>query len=237
MTPCDAVIHLARLPLLIPHLGAMAELGVCRVMAFSSTSRDTKAQSSDRAERALAAALGGAEDDLTQACDRLAMAWTLFRPTMVYGAGLDQNVTFIARALRRSRWFPLAGGGRGCRQPVHAQDLAQACVAALACARTYGKTYVLSGGEVLSYRAMVERIGAALRRSPRFVSLPTGVLRLLLGIARRLPWGHHLSPEMADRMNQDLVFDWSPARRDFGYRPRPFPGNAGELGVAGPKQG
>jgi len=232
MAPCDAVIHLAQLPLLSAHLEPMARLGVHRVIAFSSTSRDTKAGSSDPEERALAAALANAEAELAQACERLEMAWTLFRPSMIYGAGLDQNVRFIARSLQRSPWFPLAGGGSGRRQPVHAQDLAQACLDALAAERTYGRVYVLSGGEILSYRDMVERIGAALGRRPRFISLPTGLLRRLLGMARRLPRARHLSPEMADRMKEDLVFDWSAAERDFGYRPRGFGGNAAELGIA-----
>ncbi len=222
LAPVDAVIHLARLPLLNAHLAAMAELGVRRVLAFSSTSRDTKAESPNPQERVIAAALAGAEEQVAQTCDRLAIAWTLFRPTMIYGAGLDQNVSFIARWLRRSPWFPLAGGGTGRRQPVHAQDLAQACLDALPAQATYGRIYALSGGEILPYRTMVERIGAAIGRQPRFVTLPTGLLRLLLGIACLWPQARHLTPEMADRMNGDLVFDWSAAKRDFGYCPRGF---------------
>ena len=40
--------------------------------------------------------------------------------------------------------------------------------------------------------------------------------------ARRFPGLGHLSPEMADRMQKDLCFDHTPARRELGFRPRLF---------------
>jgi nucleoside-diphosphate-sugar epimerase len=217
-----ALLHLAELPLLPRHLGALTSIGVRRIIAFSSTSRVTKERSAHPAERQLAARLAAAEAAIAQSGDALGLAWTLFRPSLIYGAGIDRNISFIARRLQRWPWFPLAGAGSGLRQPVHADDLAAACVAALDNPRTHSRIYSLSGGETLSYRAMVERIGEGIGIRPRFVRLPVSLLRLALGIAQHLPGMDHLNPQMAARMNRDLVFDHRAATADFGYRPHPF---------------
>lgn len=231
----DALIHLAFLPLLPRHIEALARAGVTRLIAFSSTSRLTKAASPDAYERDLAAHLAGAETETMAKCAQFGLAWTLFRPTLIYGAGMDRNVTFIQHRLRRFGCFPLVGGGSGRRQPVHAEDLALACLAVLTNAKTYERIYALPGGETLSYREMVERIGLAIGRRPRFLPLSQLWLERLLGILRWFPGMGFLTPEMARRMNQDLVFDDAPARQDFDYRPRAFsPGSVqappGDLG-------
>lgn len=219
---CGVLIHLAGLTLLPPHLDRLASGGVRRILAFSSTSRLTKERSRDARERAVALGLAEAEDEFRSRCASLKIDWTLLRPTMIYGAGLDRNVSFIAWSLRRRPWFPLVGAGRGRRQPVHAGDLAAACVDMLSNNLTFGRTYALPGGEVLTYRAMVERIGEAVGVHPRFLPLPIVALRGMLAVARWLPGARHLGPEMAERMTRDLVFDASAATADFGYRPRRF---------------
>jgi uncharacterized protein YbjT (DUF2867 family) len=88
--------------------------------------------------------------------------------------------------------------------------------------RTHGRAYDLAGGTTLTYREMVEAVFHGLGRKPRFVSVPRGVLAASLGVASRLPGLRHLTPEMAGRMEEDLVFDSAAAAADFGYAPRPF---------------
>lgn len=69
---------------------------------------------------------------------------------------------------------------------------------------------------------MVERIFAALERRPQFIRLPMPILRTAIRGLSRLPRFEYLTPEMADRMNQDMACDISDAVRDFGYKPRLF---------------
>lgn len=193
-----------------------------RTVAVSSTSALTKAESASPKERAISAKLRHGEAALAEVCAKTGAPLTIFRPTMIYGAGMDMNVTSMARFIKTVHVFPVIGAGRGLRQPVHAQDLAWACLAALENTATFGKTYNLGGGETLPYREMVERIFRGLGLAPRMVRIPAPLFRTALRYVSVLPRFSHLTPEMADRMNENMVFDNSEAARDFGYAPRPF---------------
>jgi nucleoside-diphosphate-sugar epimerase len=203
-------------------VSALAELGATRLIAFSSTSRFTKASSADSAERELAAALVRAEEALASQCEHHGVHWTIFRPTLVYSPGLDRNVSEIARFIQRMGFFPILGEGLGKRQPVHAADLAAACLDALGQSKAFNRAYDLSGGETLTYREMVERIFRGLGRLPCIVRVPPQLLKTLVSAARFAPRFRKLSPELVTRMNVDMCFDHIEASRDFAFRPRKF---------------
>lgn len=218
----DYLIHLAHLALLPPLLSAQPALPLRRVIAFGSTSRFSKASSLDPHEQAVASELAQAEQAVISACEAMGAEWTLFRPTLIYGLGLDKNITVIVDFIRRFGFFPLVGGGQGLRQPVHADDLAHACLLSLTEPATFNRDYNLSGGETLSYRQMVERIFDKLGKKPLLLTIPLPVLQTLMRIATILPRYRYFSSEMAARMNQDLCFDHAPASHDFGFAPRAF---------------
>lgn len=215
------LIHLAHLALLPPLL-ATPPHGLFRLIAFGSTSRFSKESSPDPHEQAVALELARAEQAVAEACASLGLAWTLFRPTLIYGCGMDKNVTVIADFIRRFGFFPLVGGGKGLRQPVHADDLAAACLLALGEPATFNRAYDLSGGETLSYQAMVERIFARMGRKPRLLPIPLPALQAVMRVAALLPRYRYFSQAMAARMGQDLCFDHAQASRDFGFSPRGF---------------
>lgn len=219
----DALIHTASLWLLPSWLEKFHVRGVRRVIAFSSTSRFTKRASASPYELEVVSKLIAAEDHVAAECERLGIAWTIFRPTLIYGgADDDRNVADIARLIRRFGFFPLFGAASGRRQPVHASDLAMACVQSLSAPASYNKAYNLSGGETLAYVDMVRRIFVILGRRPRFIRIPLTAFRLAVSLASLHPRFSHLTPDMALRMRVDLVFDHSEAARDFGYSPAKF---------------
>lgn len=217
-----SVINLAPIRILPALVHTLADLGVTRIIAFSSTSRFTKAQSADPDERALAATLARSEEALAHACITRGIAWTVFLPTLVYSPGLDRNVSEIARFVQRLGFFPIVADGRGKRQPVHAADLAAACVAALDEPKTFDRAYCLSGGETLTYREMVHRIFGALSRPARILSVPPGLFKAAVNAARLVPRFRKLSAELVTRMNMDMCFDHGEATHDFGFSPRKF---------------
>lgn len=217
-----SLISLAPLGKLPPLVGVLSEVGTSRVIAFSSTSRFTKADSADPEERKLAGDFAREEDALAAQCERNGIHWTVFRPTLVYSPGLDRNVSEIARLIRRLGCFPIVGSGLGKRQPVHADDLATACLAALCENKAFDRAYNLSGGETLTYRAMVERVFEGLGRAPRIVRVPPRLFKAAVRAGHVVPRFRKLSPELVTRMNTDMCFDHDEASRDLGFHPREF---------------
>lgn len=201
---------------------AMQRGGVRRVVAMSSTSRFSKAESPSEVDRVLAQRLATAEKELCHWASVAKVEWVILRPTLIYGDGLDRNVSDIARFVRRWHFFPLIGGGRGLRQPLHAADAAMFCLSAARAAEVASGAFDICGGESLSYREMVRRIAVAARSPICFVPVPAWLLRLGVRLVRVLPRFRGLSPAMVDRMTQDLVFDDRAARQVFGVTPRPF---------------
>ena len=216
----DAVLSLSPIWLLHEALPSLLSAGASRLVAFSSTSRLTKAHSPLAAEREVAARLAHGEDAVIHACEAQGVDWTILRPTLIYSEGEDGNVSRLASLIARFGVLPLAGGGAGLRQPVHAADLAAAAWRTLDTPASFGRIYALPGGETLSYREMAIRIFEALGRRPRLISLPPGLWSAGLRLAA--PWLPGVTTAMGGRMSADLNFDAGPAVRDFGYAPRPF---------------
>lgn len=202
-----------------------------RVIAFGSTSLETKRASGDAYERAIVARLQAAERIVFEAASAQGAAATLLRPTLVYGAGRDQTLARIAAMARRLGCFVLPRGATGLRQPVHVDDLAAAALAAVNAPATHGQAYALPGGETLPYREMVARTLAVLQPPARLWQVPMPVFKAALRTARLAGAMRGLSDDAVARMREDLVFDAGPAACDFGYAPRAFTVDARALGL------
>lgn len=201
---------------------ARGQVATRRVVAFGSTSLDTKQASADAYERDIVARLQAAERLVFDTASTNGAAATVLRPTLVYGAGRDQTLARIAAMGRRMGFFVLPRGANGKRQPVHVDDLAHAALAVVDAPATHGKAYALPGGETLAYRNMVARTLAALDPPARLWEVPMPVFRTALWLARKAGMMRGLTDDAVARMREDLTFDASLAWRDFGYAPRPF---------------
>jgi uncharacterized protein YbjT (DUF2867 family) len=214
LPPLSAIISFGPLQGLAEWLAQATLADAPRVIATSSMSAETKRDSSVPAERALARQLRDGEAALATACERHGCAWTVLRPTLVYGAGLDKSLTPIARRAMRLRLFPLPAG-RGLRQPVHADDIAQAVLAALECQATAGRILPIGGGERLRSGEMFARVRSSLSCSTVPLPLPAWLLRL----------GQRALPPLRgplSRLDSDLIADNGELQRLLGIRPRPF---------------
>lgn len=211
-----AAIHATGAWLLPAHLADLRAAGVRRLICFSSTSMLAKADSTSAKEREVARRLAAAEDAVAEG----GIPWTVLRPTLIYGFGLDRNVSAAAGFIRRWRFFPLGGPGKGLRQPVHADDLAATAVRLVDDSANLNRRFNLGGGETLTYRAMIERIFRVLELPPRFLRLP-----LLSRLPGRIG-------AVARRMEQDLDFDQGDSWPRLGLSPRIFlAGGRGDLGL------
>lgn len=215
-------IWMAPIWILPDYLDYLLAQGAKRVVILSTTSRFTKQSSSNPRERALVHRIAEVETHLEHWEKENSVEWIILRPTMIYGHGIDKNISVIGRFIHRFGFFPLFGKAHGLRQPVHAEDVASACLGALESPKATNRAYNISGNETLTYREMVTRLFVAMGKRPRLPSFSIGLFRIAVNLLRIIPRYRHWSASMAERMNQDLVFDHSDATSDFNYSPRPF---------------
>ncbi len=211
------------------------------VIAVSSTSRYGKAGSQDPHEQKVARKLAEGEEKLEKWAQEKGIIFTILRPTLIYDGASDQNVARIARTIRRFGTFPVAAPGKGLRQPIHADDVAGAIMGALDNPRAAGRAFNIAGGEILTYREMVQRIKQAVMPAPcrgtgralagiPFCFLPCPLLlpvRLLETAFRFLRWTgllheRHFGFAVFARMNEDLVFDVKEGLEILAYEARKF---------------
>lgn len=185
-----------------------------RIIVTSSMSVLSKQGSAQPDEQALVALLQRGERTLAEQAGRLGMQWTVLRPTLVYGAGLDRSLTPIVARARRTRVFPIPMA-HGLRQPVHADDIALAVMAALQGDAAAGQTLQIGGGERLDYQQMFQRVHRSIGTPTLPLYLPGSALRLLAAAVPR-------ARGPVSRLEQDLVADNTALVATLGVQPRPF---------------
>jgi uncharacterized protein YbjT (DUF2867 family) len=192
-----------------------------RAVVVSTSSVLSKAESPNAGERAQIASIQAVESELAQWAADSGAALCVLRPTLVYGCGLDRNVSLLARWIERFGLVPLSRSADGLRQPIHAADLAALAVALLTRAQPCSMVTPVCGSETLTYREMVARIFHALDKPVRVIGLPEP---LLIAIARLGGYlgGGRVNAEMIRRQAADLVFDDGAAWSGLGFSARGF---------------
>ncbi len=216
----DMVVHCAPLWTLPATIDLLADAEVKRIVAFGSTSIFGKALSHNAFEKDVVNKLLRAETLLAEHCERKNIPWTILRPTLIYGVGLDLGITSVAKFIDRFGFFPVYPPAFGRRQPVHADDLAVAVMQVAGTPVTFGKAYNISGGEVITYHQMLERLFQVCRKRTNIIK--TTLLPFLFTVYGMIARKKHINGEIAHRMNDDLVFFHDDATRDFAFHSRPF---------------
>ena len=124
---------------------------------------------------------------------------------LIYGAGLDRSLTPIVRFAQPLARVSDVIGAHGLRQPVHADDLADACMPAAAEPCWRGASTMSAEASAFRStrcsRACAHR--SPLRRLP--LPVPLALARAGAGLARRARTFSAASAAALQRMNEDLV--------------------------------
>ena len=218
----DLWICVAPIWVLPEYFSLLLTYGIKRIVLLSSTSQITKKNSTDAYEQYIVQQLTEGENQISAWAAANHIEWIILRPTMIYGLGRDKNIAEIARFIKCFHFFPLFGEAPGLRQPIHVGDVASACLLALKALNLKKCTYNLTGGETLTYREMVRRIFITLDKKPYLLTIPLWSFKLAVGFLRFFPRYRNWNSTMAERMNQDLVFDSSELQQQLQFSPRPF---------------
>ena len=143
--------------------------GVPRLVHISAIGADTASESG------YASAKGKAEQRIIEAFPDA----VILRPSIVFGEG-DGFFNRFASMARMSPVLPLIGSETRF-QPVYVDDVAAAAAKAVIEGAPAG-IYELGGPEVATFRDLIERMLAVIRRRRLVVTLPWGLARLQAGI-------------------------------------------------------
>ena len=220
---CDAVIHLAAAAdISNPKINSEVNIqGVSNLIDACRSSGTERVifLSSTCATRKYRDAYGKSKLEGEHLFNESGLQVTIFRPTMIYGAGSKEFSTFI-HTIRRLPVVPLIGPGTYRIRPSYVGDVIPAFINALTRDESIGKTYDIAGRDATSFNEFVQLIARLWGRSRVLCHLPAGpslLLAKLLGKAMKKP------PVTVDQVMaflQDTEVDISTAERDFDFAPR-----------------
>ncbi len=221
---CEALVNLASLgfghcPAVV---AAAAGGGLHRAVFVSTTAVTTALPARSKAVRL------AAEHQIR--CSPL--AWTILRPTMIYGAPGDRNLSVLLAALARAARMPrpgclplvlpVPGGGARLQQPVHVADLAGAVLAAVERPQTAGSCYDVAGPQPLAFAELLRLSSAAVGCPVRLLPVPLAPVVALTRGYERLSHRPRIRAEQWERLAEDKAFPIDAAASDLSYAPRPF---------------
>lgn len=146
---------------------------------------------------------------------------TVLRPSILFG-GDDAFITMFANLIARLPALPVFGP-QAKLQPVFVDDAAAAVVCALKAPQTFGgKTYELTGPEVITMLELHERIAAAQGRSRTFFPLPDYVSGAFAAVTGWLPGAPLSADQWALLKAGNAASGKLPGLKAFGIAPRPL---------------
>ena len=161
-----------------------------------------------------------------EAVRKSGLAWTIFRPSVIYGPG-DQSITVLSNVLRRAPFVPVLGDGYSKVQPVPVENVAKSFVTAIKNDGTIGKTYDLCGPEAFTWNELYDKLLAFFGlRKPKFhLALP--IARMIATVAEKMLAKPPFNRDQLLMVQEDNIGDPKPAERDFNLQRGTF-----EQGIA-----
>ncbi|GHU26877.1 UDP-glucose 4-epimerase [Betaproteobacteria bacterium] len=135
----------------------------------------------------------------------------IVRPPLVYGPGVKANFLTLMRWLARGWPFPLGGVTQNRRSLIALDNLIDLLVRCIDHPAAANRTFLASDGEDLSTAALLERLGAALGRPARLISVPVGWLDVAAaGLGRTGQLRRLCQSLQVDMRQTQAVLGWTP---------------------------
>ena len=152
-----------------------------------------------------------AEQALQSIARTTGMDVVIIRPPLVYGPGVGANFAQMMRCLARGLPLPLGGVRANRRSLVAVDNLVDLIVTCITHPAAANRVFLVSDGEDLSTMELLRRMGQALGRTARLITVPTGLLKLGAILLRR--------PELYHRLCGSLQIDISATQGLLGWAP------------------
>ena len=150
------------------------------------------------------------------AYEKFGFPLTVIRPGFTYSEGWSPLLTcfggqsYHLDRLIRNKPVIIQDEGNMCWSPLHAEDLARAFVSAMGNKKAIGKSYNITGDELLNWKTMHEKTASILNAAgPDFIFIPTNDLAAL---------APERSQGCVDNFQFNCLFDNSKAKNELGFR-------------------
>jgi uncharacterized protein YbjT (DUF2867 family) len=142
------------------------------------------------------------------------MAWTIFRPSFIYGPK-DKSVNTFVQLIRRLPFVPVLGAGNTRIQPISVENVAKAFVAAIRNDESVSKIYDLCGPEPFTWNELYDKLQKLLGTHKRKLHLPMPIARMQAAVFESILSNPPFTSDQLLMLQEDNVGDPQPAMRDF----------------------
>ena len=149
------------------------------------------------------------------------LPWTLLQPTMIYGAGVENNIGRVIELLRTHRYLPLPDGGRNLVQPIYYRDVAECLLSAVERPDGLGDV-IIAGPKEIAFVDVVRVAAQMMGVDITIVPVPLSIMMAGMAIARKFNVEIPISREELRRFSEHKAFSTAVMRSSLKVEPRSF---------------
>lgn len=151
-----------------------------------------------------------AEIALREVADSTGLEVVVIRPVLVYGPGVKANFLSMIRWIERGVPLPL-GAVHNSRSLVAIDNLVDLINTCIHHPLAAGETFLVSDGEDLSTPQLLRRMGDAMKRTVRLVSVPIPILTLGASVVGKRDYLERLCGSLQVDIDETRrLLDWTP---------------------------
>jgi nucleoside-diphosphate-sugar epimerase len=153
-----------------------------------------------------------AEQELLHMATEVDMEIVIVRPPLVYGPGVKANFERMIRWVSTGLPLPFGAITQNRRSLVALDNLVDLLIRCVDHPNAGGRIFMVSDGEDLSTKELLFRLGNAMKRQVRLVSIPV----CILDMSTKLIGKHKVAERLLGSLQVDIgdtcrLLDWSPA--------------------------
>lgn len=148
------------------------------------------------------------------------LAWTIFRPSWVYGPE-DRSLNKFVAFARFLPFIPVIGSGKTRVQPVFVDDLAEAVAQSIGLEKAAGQVYEIGGPQELTMDEIIRTMLRVMGKRRPLLHHPAWFMKLATAPLTLLP-APPLSPSAVDFVLMEEYADNMALLRDFRLRLTPL---------------
>ncbi len=150
--------------------------------------------------------------------------WVIVRPGAVYGPG-DEHLSVMLKMVRALPVFPSIGDGNQRFQPIWHEDLAAGLAVAVDAPSVVGRILEVAGAEVITQRALVDRMQSLTGRRTPTVPVPEFLATLGLRAMSLAGLGAPIAESQLEMLQEEIVIGEGKPNalvHDLGVIPTPL---------------